>query len=231
MSWRTNQWVLLGRNLGRAVGINALIARRQVQDKYEAYYDDQLSALIYPGDCIWDIGANVGHYTRQFSERVGPTGRVVAFEPSPINFGQLATHCAALSNVSLFQVGLGNQDFLANFAQGSDDLGATSHVTDSPHGSTVVNIRAGDSLITHNDAPLPDIIKIDVEGFEWEVLNGMSAILKNSKLRAIGIEVHFGILVQRDLGSVPQQIEQQLKRSGFQLTWADNSHLLACREA
>ena len=56
-----------------------------------------LDQLISSGDWVIDIGANVGHYTKRFSDLVGPQGRVIAVEPVPDTFALLA------ANVLLFQ--------------------------------------------------------------------------------------------------------------------------------
>lgn len=195
MSWRTKRWVLKARNAGRAIGINRWIASWLLRRGYETRYDSHFATCIHPGDCVWDIGANVGHYTRLFAERVGAKGKVFAFEPSPVNHCRLVEQCSALGNVALFQCGLGNADGKLHLKQGKDELGATSRVTESPSpGGVVVEIRSGDSLLADGTADVPQIIKIDVEGFEWEVLEGMAALLKQKRLRAIGVEVHFGIL-------------------------------------
>ena len=57
----------------------------------------RLHTLIAPGDWVIDVGAKVGHYTKRFSELVGPGGRVIAFEPVPETFALLS------SNVLLFR--------------------------------------------------------------------------------------------------------------------------------
>ena len=56
-----------------------------------------LDAFITPGDWVVDVGANVGHYTKRFSELVGPGGRVIALEPVPETFALLT------SNAQLFK--------------------------------------------------------------------------------------------------------------------------------
>src|SRR5215470_17062957 len=55
-----------------------------------------LPTLISAGDWVIDVGANVGHYTKRFSELVGPTGRVIAFEPVPETFALLAANLQVL---------------------------------------------------------------------------------------------------------------------------------------
>jgi FkbM family methyltransferase len=231
MSWRTNGFVLVLRNTGRRLGLNKWIASYLLGDGYETKYDNSFSGALRQGECVWDVGANVGYYTRLFSERVGEGGKVFAFEPSPVNFKRLSTACEALGNVTLLQSGLGKENSKLRFQQGTDDLGATSRVVDAESEGLDVEIRSGASLIGMKDALPPNAIKIDVEGFEYEVLDGLGEHLKNPELRVIGVEVHFGILKERGVPHAPQQIEDMLCRDGFSVSWPDSSHILAVRNA
>lgn len=232
MSWRTHRLVVTLRSMGRALGLNRWIAARlPAGGGYEARYDSGFSGGLRPGDHVWDVGANVGYYTRLFAGRVGEQGHVFAFEPSPTNFQRLATASAGLRNVTLRACGLGREDGKLRFQQGVDDLGATSRIVDSAADGIAVEIRSGASLLAGGEATLPHAIKIDVEGFELEVLEGMADYLRQPPLRMIGVEVHFGILQQRGMALVPQQIESLLQRSGFTVSWPDSSHILAVRAA
>lgn len=196
---------------------------------YETNYDNRFSGALRQGDCVWDVGANVGYYTKLFSDRVGELGKVFAFEPSPMNFDRLTTACASLGNVTFLQCGLGGEDGKLRFQQGSDDLGATSRIIEAQSKGMLVDIRSGTSLISGDEATLPNAIKIDVEGFEYEVLKGLGEHIDNPEVRLIGVEVHFGILKDRGVPDVPQQIETLLNRTGFSVSWPDNSHIIAIR--
>ncbi|MCX7166538.1 MAG: FkbM family methyltransferase [Rhodocyclales bacterium] len=229
MSWRTNSLVLMLRNIGRSLGLNRLIASYLLGAGYETRYDNSFSSALRPGDCVWDVGANVGYYTRLFSERTGQAGQVFAFEPSPVNFGRLATACASLGNVTLLHSGLGREDSKLRFQQGTDDLGATSRIVEADSDGVIVDVRAGANVIAGGDALVPNAIKIDVEGFEYEVLEGLGDYIKKPDLRLIGIEVHFSILKERGLPHVPEQIEAMLNRNGFAVSWPDSSHIIAIR--
>jgi len=134
MSWRTNSLVLAARNIGRSLGLNRYLARLLNGSGYETIYDNAFQQSLRQGDCVWDVGANVGYYTKLFSQRVGEEGRVFAFEPSPVNFSRLSTACVGLVNVQLRQFGLGQTDGSLSFQQGADDLGATSRVVASAGG-------------------------------------------------------------------------------------------------
>lgn len=230
MSWRTSVWVVSARNLGRALGLNKWIASFLQGDGYEMEYDNNFSATLRPGDCVWDVGANVGYYTKMFSERVGSKGLVFSFEPSPVNFDRLGETCTVLDNVTLVRSGLGLNDEELSFEQGSDELGATSRIVESG-GGQVVEIRSGRSLIRDGVASPPNIIKIDVEGFEYEVLKGLGDHLSTTSLRAIGIEVHFRILKERGMANVPKKIESLLHENGFVVSWPDSSHIIATRSS
>lgn len=229
MSWRTNTLVLVARDIGRNLGINRLIAS-WLQKGYEENYDARLSECIRAGDTVWDIGANVGYYTLLFADRVGASGCVIAFEPSPVNFRRLADACGTRGNVRLKRCGLGNISGHLPFQQGEDSLGATSRVLVDAVDRELVEIKVGDELIA-SGVQRPNVIKMDVEGFEGEVLEGLGNCLRVPTLRALGIEVHFGILRERGLGHMPQRIETILKTSGFNIAWPDSSHLLATRPA
>jgi FkbM family methyltransferase len=229
MSWRTMPLVVWARSLARKTGISGPLARLLNGAGYEARYDAGFAAALREGDVVWDVGANVGHYTSLFSDRVGAAGRVVAFEPSPINYGRLAEATRLRGNVTLFDCGLGRGDGRVHFEQGSDELGATSRVSQESSSGTVVEIRSARSLLASGAVSAPNAVKIDVEGQEYEVLRGFGERLGSPDLRVIGIEVHFGILQARGEASVPAEMESMLLTHGFTVRWPDVSHILATR--
>jgi len=231
MSWRTNSFVLILRNIGRTLGLNKWIASYLLGGGYETRYDSNFSSALRQGDCVWDVGANIGYYTKLFSDRVGELGQVFAFEPSPVNFKRLVSACASIGNATLFPYGLGAEDGKFRFQQGADELGATSRIVETESEGMTVAIRSGTSLISSGEAPVPNAIKIDVEGFEYEVLEGLREYIQSPQLRLIGIEVHFHILKERGIPQIPQQIEVLLNSNGFSVSWSDSSHIIAIRGA
>jgi FkbM family methyltransferase len=221
---------ILLRDFGRMLGLNSLIAKLVNGPGYESIYDRQFIAHLEKGYCVWDVGANVGMYTIKFSEIVGDSGTVIAFEPSPVNFVKLFDSSANLSNVNVLNIGLGEREGRFSFIQGDDDLGATSRVLTSDYNTgNHVFIQTGDGLIARGEAMSPDAVKIDVEGFELEVLKGLSSTLNEKRLILVGVELHFGILKDRDMRSAPSLIVDLLKSSGFVVRWTDSSHIIAVR--
>ena len=228
MSWRTSSITLRARNAARAIGLNRMLARLG-RKGYEIAYDELLSSRIRQGDLVWDIGANVGYYTVQFAKFVGRSGRVIAFESSAQNFNRMRRACIGLENVSLQPYGLGNVSGELRFKCGSDELGATSRVVNDDSADAIVQILVGDELVSGATVPQLNVIKMDVEGFEGEVLEGLANQLKRPSLHTLGIKVHFGILNERGLKHSPATIEKMLIAAGYTLRWPDASHLLASR--
>ena len=231
MSWRTTRVVLAVRKVARTLGVNRWLARRLQPTGYETTYDSMLMARIRPGDCVWDIGANVGYYTRRFADCVGTEGIVYAFEPSPQNFARLLASSGDLAMVRTMPMGLGRRDEALTLHQGVEELGATSRVAEDGHEGIAIIVRSGKSLVEQGDARPPNVIKIDVEGYELEAIDGLGPLLDAPDCRAVGIEVHFGILDERGLRHGAASIERALKRARFAVEWADVSHILATRNA
>ena len=188
-----------------------------------------MAARIHQGDCVWDIGANVGYYTSSYAEKAGPDGEVVAFEPSPENFALLQQSVSSIPTVQCLHCGLGKTVGQMSIEQGEDRLGTMSKVSYDTSAGPTVTIETGDHLVGDGTLRQPTVIKIDVEGFEWEVLQGCERLLANKELRVIGIEIHFGILDSNDQSDVPKQIERALKNAGFTANWPDSSHIVAER--
>lgn len=233
MNWRTHPWMIRARNVGRHLGVNRWIGAMRAARGYEDRFQRSMLGGIRSGDCVWDVGANVGLYSAQFAERVGDTGCVLAFEPSPINLVALRAKVAGIHNVSVFPMALGAETGSAQFEQGADPLGATSRiVSTNPRGGVVdVPIMRGAELVKAGTARAPNVIKIDTEGHELDVLNGLSELLPDPALRLLCIEVHFGLLARRGTPQAPSQIEKMLTNARFAVSWPDASHIVADRES
>jgi FkbM family methyltransferase len=207
----------------------ARIYRRIFSEAYEQKFRDLLLTNIREGDLVWDVGANVGLYTRLFVDRVGRDGKVIAFEPSPRAFAQLQSSFATEPSVILQEVALSDFDGEADFFVA--ERGST--VTDSLvfHSGNSASIRTsvkrGDSMCSN----APAIIKIDVEGAELEVLKGMTETLRTPGLRGVFVEVHFLALAQRGMRTAPVEIQKLLQHAGFDVIWTDASHIAGLRKS
>lgn len=230
MSWRTSNFGIFTRNVGRRLGANRLIAHSKLMSGAESNPDDEFLALIQAGDCVWDIGANVGTYTMAFADQAGPSGRIVAFEPSRENRQRLTAVTAGRETITIRDEALGAMAGTVRFVQGGAS-GVTSRIDydGSEEKSYDVTVARADTLL--GELPAPNVIKIDVEGAEGDVLEGIGDMLRRADLRVVYVEVHFGILERRGRVGDARAIEDSLNRSGFAARWSDASHILAQRRA
>lgn len=91
-----------------------------------------------------------------------------------------------------------------------------------------VEVRTGDSLV--KEFGQPSVIKVDVEGWELELLQGMRSVLESGDCRFLICEVHFSLLAKRGTPNAPREIENLMRGVGFpQVRWIDRSHLVAKR--
>lgn len=186
---------------------------------------------IQPGDTVWDVGANVGFYSKKFSEIAGSSGKVFAYEPSPANLKRLNEAVASLGNVTVVPVALGECEDVVEFEQGKDPLGATSRIVDKAFKASEkqvkVHMPSNDHLVSSGVAAMPNVIKIDTEGFELDVLRGLKQTLRQKNLRVLCVEIHFGLYKERGLPNAPADIVKLLLSSGFSIVWPDGSHIVA----
>lgn len=140
-----------------------------------------LHNLITPGDWVIDVGANVGHYTKRFSELVGTNGRVIAFEPVPTTFSLLSanTELFTHSNVTLINAAVSSKlevlgMSIPNFATGLANY-YQAHLSSTTDGALSVLTLSLDSLNINQRIAL---VKIDAEGHEAFVLSGMQKLVE-----------------------------------------------------
>lgn len=162
-----------------------------------------LEDALCPGDVFYDIGANIGIYTIRAARLVGPRGTVVAFEPSAPNLVALARNIAAngfRDRVVVVSTPLHNVSTMARFNYASDMAGASGgqlgHHTDE-HGHefvpTSVELKWATTLdaIAERLPHRPRAIKLDVDGNEFKILNGATALLRGERRpESVQVEVH-----------------------------------------
>lgn len=136
----------------------------------------QVDQLCRPGDCILDIGANVGDWTMPFALKVGSTGRVLSFEPVPYLAETIAKTARVNRQdwVEVFELALSAEDGQAEFSVEKENSGG-SRLGQAEGDFSVIPVQTKrlDSLLEERpDIDRIDLVKIDVEGHELEVLTG-----------------------------------------------------------
>jgi len=135
---------------------------------------------------ILDIGANVGITTAYFALKY-PNAAIHSFEPSPHNYSLLKQNALQFDNVTIYQKALYSHEgsLKLSICEGSEGMNSVFSKTDNIE---VVACTTLDKFLAEHKIEHVDILKIDVEGSEWEILRNSSAINKVSVM--IG-ELHF----------------------------------------
>jgi FkbM family methyltransferase len=139
------------------------------------------------GMVVFDVGANIGYLSLFFSQRVGSSGKVYSFEPEASNFAEL------FRNVEIN--GLQGQCVPIPVAVGRSSgkvaisNGLNGGVVAEGEGSTCQLVSL-DSYAAEHGIPRIDLVKIDIEGYELEALEGMTEILSRPHKPILYVEVH-----------------------------------------
>ncbi|MCF4967966.1 FkbM family methyltransferase [Nostoc sp. CMAA1605] len=143
-------------------------------------YDKQIlfEQTIKEGSIVFDLGAHTGFYTLLASTLVGAKGKVFSFEPMPTNIKYLKQHLQlnSIPNVTVVESAVSDKTGIDYFELNS----STFQGQLSSKGSLQVQTVSIDNLIAKGEIPVPDYIKIDVEGAEMKVFTGAKTMLSNA---------------------------------------------------
>lgn len=163
---------------------------RFIRGTFEPEKTEALMKLFKPGEVFYDIGANAGYFSVLASEKLGEEGRIFAFEPSPVTFAYLEVNLRInnCKNVTAFPLALGDCE-----GQVCMDIssGRGTHKVSSS-GSHQARALALDKFIAQGN-PVPDLVKIDVEGYELSVLAGAMHTLETHHPNLV-VAVHSPVL-------------------------------------
>lgn len=156
-----------------------------------------LKSLNLKGKVVYDIGAWTGKGTTLFfSELVGKSGLVYAFEPCYINFKKLLQNIKNKQNIIGYQQGLGCKTEkrlmivpLRKCGRASMDKDIQKSLTNKEFIEGYVFVYTLDELIREDGLRPPDFVKIDTEGMELEILKGMINTIREWKPQLL-IELH-----------------------------------------
>lgn len=147
------------------------------------------------GDIAYDVGASVGTHTIFMALKVGDLGKIFAFEPESKSFAALKANIALnkLNNITPLKVALGDCRGERIIRGG---LGCFTFTERSDY-IPVEKMEIVDafSFIQENNLPLPNVVKIDVEGFEYHVIRGLKNALMDPACRMVACEIHPNLLL------------------------------------
>jgi FkbM family methyltransferase len=176
---------------------------------------------IKAGDRVLDIGANIGFHTLFFSELVGTTGKVTAFEPVPSNFVKLIANIALnnYQNIISENFALGDKNEVLKIAADEKSVNPGAFNLFDHSGSIEITCKIGDEVIGDEKV---DFIKIDVEGYESFVFEGLTATIQKNKPKIV---FEYDINYQRKTGLPESHIFDFLNSMQYSFFMIHNNRL------
>lgn len=175
-----------------------------------------IADLLAPGNTFIDIGANSGFFTLLASRRVGPDGCVISFEPVPSMRKRLLENIALndMRNVQVHDAAISNLEGVLPLFEGPEGhkgISSLRHIDDS---TATIEVKTLPLDTFESALASVNLVKIDVEGAEQLVLEGMTAIL-NKHHPYIVIEITDEYL--RAFGHKATQLAGELIAKGYRM--------------
>ena len=166
---------------------------------------------VRTGGVFYDIGSNVGFFSLIAARLVGPTGSVHAFEPVPDNLSRIRENAErnGLRNITAWPVAVGRSHGTETLRLARHPGGATLSSADvlDPVGAIEVRVVSIDGLVAGGELPAPTFAKIDVEGTETDVLDGMKGTIADHRpTLLIEVDDADAEAVRRKFGAVQDRL-------------------------
>lgn len=174
--------IVVGTKIGKFIVLpNDLLGKKLISTReYEPHFGLVANSIIHPGSVCIDCGANLGYHTIKMAQLAGPMGRVFAFEPLRVICQQLGGNIFLndLENVECFNVALGNKNEIVTMNP------VDIHAPDTNIGATKVGSGGENTVMVKLDSfgfQNVSFIKMDVQGYELELLKGASETIDSSR--------------------------------------------------
>jgi FkbM family methyltransferase len=175
-----------------------------------------LLKILREGDTALDVGAYQGLHSLFMAKKVGPRGTVIAIEPDPKNYATLRDNIRLndLPQIIPFQLALGDKNEDRSLYGSRRKSGASQSLVEitGSHFPQSVRVVTGEYLLQNQKLPAPKVVKIDVEGYEYLVLEGLKKTLAKKTTRLVSCEIHSHLHPD---WVTPDLILGNLKRLGF----------------
>ena len=160
----------------------------------KALADIYTSVMSRPA--IFDVGANIGEYTRQIASVFGDSVEIHAFEPARITFERLREHTASLAaSIHYNCAGIGRSTGSATlYSDGDGSTLASLHPRDlerfdrTMDRTETIEITTVDDYCAHHGIDHIDLLKLDIEGNEYDALCGASRMISERRIDCIQFE-------------------------------------------
>lgn len=191
--------------------------------QHETRAVETVCGLLRDDDIFLDVGANIGIFSIA-AAMTATEGEVLAFEPHTTNRQRLERHVELNSPsapIRVFESALSDTDGEMTFTEEEGDVAGHGTAQLDRTGRNTVSTKKFDNMVKSGDVPEPNIIKIDIEGGEWNALNGMKETLASDSVRGIVVEIHPEQLPD---SISPTEIDELLESFGFDVRTLSEEH-------
>jgi FkbM family methyltransferase len=197
-------------------GDHGISRELSVYQMHEPLATQLVKQLLKPGMNVVDIGGNLGYYALLEAQMVGDAGRVIAIEPVAANFAQLSKNVEAngYRNILLHNVAIGASNGTAPMYLSKKSNWHSLHPVPWETQEIKVRVSTLDALLAQHNLLSVDLIRMDLEGYEVEVIQGMTETVKNYSPRLL-VELHPHVVGAEAILSYLRH----LKALGYELDW------------
>jgi FkbM family methyltransferase len=194
----------------------------------EGRYENELTAVfestLHEGAVFVDVGANEGYFSIVASKLVGSQGRVIAVEPQSRLQTVLKENISlnAARNVSVNQIAVSNIVGSVDLYLAPDTITGSTSLSKTrkyPVPRETVPMTTLEKLLETTGIETVDLMKMDIEGFEYEAILGSPEVFRSKRIRTLTLELHTWLLTDRGLN--PREITDFLQGAGYTLSWLD----------
>ncbi|MEE2753813.1 MAG: FkbM family methyltransferase [Candidatus Latescibacterota bacterium] len=185
---------------------------------------DWIDNHFQQGDTVFDVGANIGQYSLYAAKRLGMDLRILAFEPEALNFAKLNRNIVLNGMIDIvvpYPIAISNRTAVDTFYSKTFAVGASLHalgrqitqgeVAFAPQNKQGIVSSSLDDLTTTFGLPMPNHIKVDVDGIEDLIVEGATGLFERPELQTFLIEVYMH-------GDIAQRVRNGFEAGGFVLS-------------
>jgi FkbM family methyltransferase len=179
-------------------------------------YAPNLDFEPQPGWAVIDIGANVGAYSAWVGGLIGKAGRLIAIEPNPVSFSQLTKSLASVPvHATALNLACGTEEGeLRLYSEPGYTVSSSFVPFPSASRTDLVRVRPLDDVAVEQEVGLIDLLKIDVEGAEYLVLQGAKKTLERTER----------VILETTADEVGAAVSELLNEHGFEMVFREPDH-------
>lgn len=206
--------ILLTSKKGLDLKEESIFKQLLLDKKREFEATEIIKEIIKPGYRIFELGANIGYYALLESKLIGEKGIIYAIEPEQRNFNLLQRNIQAnqITNIETFNMAISDRNAEAPFyITPYSNLHSMIKPKSGPYDTIMIKTQTVDDFL-HDKGEI-NLIRMDIEGYEYNALKGMDKTLVNNRQLQLFIELHCNVL------KPDQSIEilRKLKGYGFEI--------------